>query len=141
MFYALSWFFSLALLALWSVACWGLHALTVWTVTSAGALAGGTAAMGTVLVPTWLGAWIPPELASEFQSLIASLAPMVQAALETVPFLSGAVSVLAWVIWGLGAAMLLALAVGAHVLIALFKRRSQRPGTGTGTGAADAALR
>ena len=137
MFYALSWFLSLALLALWSVACWGLHALTVWAVASAGALAGGTAAMGTVLVPAWLGAWIPPELASEFQSLIASLAPMVQAALETVPFLSGAVSVLAWVIWGLGAVMLLALAVGAHVLIAVLKRRNRHSGAST----ADAALR
>ena len=136
MFYALSWFLSLALLALWSVACWGLHALTVWAVASAGALAGGTAAIGTVLVPAWLGAWIPPELATEFQSLIASLAPMVQAALETVPFLAGAVSVLAWVIWGLGAVMLLALAVGAHVLIALFKRRSQHPGAGAANAAA-----
>jgi len=52
---------------------------------------------------------------------------MVQATLDAVPALSGAVSVLAWAIWGLGAVVLLALAIGAHVLIALWKRRSAGP--------------
>ena len=125
MFYALSWVLSFALLALWSLVCWGTHAVTVWAVASAGALAGGTAAMGTVFVPAWLGAWIPPELATEFQALIASLGPMVQAALETVPALAGIVTVLAWAVWGLGALTLLGLAIGAHVLIAVLKRRSK----------------
>ena len=37
MFYALNWFLSLALLALWSLACWGMHVVTVWAVSSAGA--------------------------------------------------------------------------------------------------------
>ncbi|MBS7780042.1 hypothetical protein [Acidovorax sp. CCYZU-2555] len=123
MFYALSWFLSFALLALWSLTCWGLHALTVWAVASAGALAGGSAALGASLWPDWVNFWIPPELAQVLQSMVASLGPMVQALLETVPFLSGAVSVLAWVIWGFGALTLLALAIGAHVLIAVLKRR------------------
>ncbi len=137
MFYALAWFLSFALLALWSLACWGLHAVTVWAVASAGALAGGGAALGGSLWPEWINFWIPPELAQTLQSMIAALGPMVQAALETVPFLSGAVSVLAWVIWGLGALTLLALTIGAHVLIAVFKRR--RPAHAAVTAQADAA--
>lgn len=137
MFYALAWFLSFALLALWSLACWGLHAVTVWAVASAGALAGGGAALGGSLWPKWINFWIPPELAQTLQSMLAALGPMVQAALETVPFLSGAVSVLAWVIWGLGALTLLALTIGAHVLIAVFKRR--RPAHASVTGQAEAA--
>lgn len=128
MFYALSWFLSLALLALWSLACWGLHAVTVWAVAGAGALAGGSTAMGTALWPDWVNVWIPPQLAGDLQAMLASVGPMVQAALDTVPAMSGAVTVLAWAIWGLGALTLLALAVGAHVLIAVLKRRSARPG-------------
>ena len=135
MLYALAWFLSFTLLGLWSLACWGLHAFTVWAMASAGALAGGTAAASAALLPAWLGAWIPPELAAEFQALIASLGPMVQAALETVPMLAGAVTVLAWAIWGLGALTLLALTIAAHVLIAMFKRRS-RPADSTGATAA-----
>lgn len=128
MFYAIIWFLSFMLLALWSLACWGVHAVTVWAVGSAGALAGGTAAMDAVLLPEWIKVWIPPQLAEEFGAMIASVGPVVQAALETVPALSGAVTVLAVVIWGLGALALLALAVGAHVLIAVLKRRT----TGSG---------
>lgn len=127
MFYAISWFLSLALLALWSLACWGLHAVTAWAVTGAGALAGGSAAMGAALWPDWVSIWLPPQLAGDLQAMLASIGPMLQAALETVPFLSGTFTVLAWAIWGLGAVTLLALAVGAHVLIAVLKRRHARP--------------
>ncbi|GKT16892.1 hypothetical protein AVHY2522_13315 [Acidovorax sp. SUPP2522] len=121
MFYAISWFLSLTLLALWSLACWGMHAMAVWAVSSAGALAGGTSAMNAVVVPDWIRGWIPPELAREFAAMIASAGPMVQAALDTVPALAGAVTVLAWALWGLGAVILLAVAFGVHVLIALLK--------------------
>lgn len=135
MFYALSWFFSFALLALWSLTCWGLHAVTVWVVASAGALAGGATAMNAVLLPDWLSGWIPPALAADLQGMIASAGPLVQAALEAVPLLSGTVTVLAWVLWALGALALLLLAVGLHVLIAVLQRRSARPTHSGTTGA------
>ena len=96
MFYAITWFLSFMLLALWSLACWGAHAVTVWAVGSAGAIAGGTATMDAVLLPEWLKVWIPPQLAQELGGVIASVGGVVQAALATVPALSGAVSVLAW---------------------------------------------
>ena len=124
MFYAISWFLSFMLLALWSVACWGMHALAVWAVSSAGLLSTGTAVTQAVLLPEWLRGWIPPQLTQDFEAMIASVGPLIQSVLETVPALSGAVSVLAWAIWGLGAAAIVALAVGVHVLIAVFKRRS-----------------
>lgn len=129
MFYALSWSLSFVLLGLWSLACWGLHAATVWAVESAGSLAGGTAAMGSVRVPDGWGAWIPPGLTEEFGALLQSFGPWVDWALGAVPALAGGVTVLAWVLWGLGALALLALAVGAHVLIALFQRRGRRADT------------
>ena len=136
MFYAISWFFSLALLALWSMACWGVHAVTVWAVSGAGTLAGsGPALAGQVVLPDWVAVWLPPALAQEFGVWIASAGPVVQSALEAVPALSGAISVLAWVVWGVGALVLLALAIGIHVLIAVLRRRS----AGTGSGAVGAA--
>lgn len=130
MFYAISWFLALALLALWSAACWSAHAVTLWAVSGAGTLAGsGPAVVDQVVLPDWLAVWLPPALAQEFGSLVASIGPVIQGALEAVPALSGAISLLAWAVWGVGALVLLALAVGAHVLIALLKRN--RAGTGT----------
>ena len=123
MFYAITWFLSFMLLALWSLACWGAHAVTVWALSSAGTLANGSASMDVLLLPEWIRGWLPPQLAQEFASMITTLASIVQAAMDTMPALSGAVSVLAWAIWGLGALVLLAFAVGGHILIAVFKRR------------------
>jgi len=128
MFYALSWGLSFVLLALWSVFCWSLHAVTAWAVASAGALAGGTAAIDAGVLPAWMQGWIPPELAGVFHAMVAAVGPMVQALLETVPALAGIVTVLAWAIWGLGAVLLVALALGSQMLIALFQRHRHRIG-------------
>lgn len=129
MFYAISWFLALALLALWSVACWSAHAVTLWAVSGAGTLASsGPAVAEQAVLPDWLAVWLPPALAQEFGSLVASIGPVIQGALEAVPALSGAISLLAWAVWGLGALVLLALAVGIHVLIAVLKR-SKRHGS------------
>lgn len=133
MFYAISWFLSLSLLALWSLLCWGTHAFTVWAMSSAGALAAGaagaagSAAAQAAMLPAWLQGWIPPELLRTLEGWIASAGPMLQSALESVPALAGAVTVLAWGIWGLGALFLLAIALGLHVLIKLLQRNTSAP--------------
>ena len=129
MFYAINWFLSLALLALWSLACWALHGVTVWVVSSAGAVAGGSAVADVILMPAWLKAWMPPELMGQWEALVSSAGPIVQAVLEAVPALADAVTFLAWALWGLGAVVLLALAAGIHILIARAQRRSGGPGT------------
>lgn len=124
MFYAISWFVSLSLLAVWSLLCWGVHAFTVWAMSSAGALAAGAASVQATLLPAWLQGWIPPELLRSLEGWITSAGPLLQAALESVPALAGAVTVLAWGIWGLGAVVLIALAVGLHVLVRLLQRHT-----------------
>ena len=68
MFYAINWFLSLALLALWSLACWALHAVTVWVVSSAGALAGGSAVADVILMPAWLKAKVARFEAKAFSN-------------------------------------------------------------------------
>lgn len=127
MFYAISWLVSLSLLAVWSLLCWGVHAFTVWAMSSAGALAAGAAGAASVqaiFLPAWLQGWIPPELLRSLEGWITSAGPLLQAALESVPALAGAVTVLAWGIWGLGAVVLIALAIGLHVLVRLLQRHT-----------------
>ncbi|RYF27791.1 MAG: hypothetical protein EOO33_03100 [Comamonadaceae bacterium] len=126
MFYAISWGLTFMLLGLWSLACWSLHAVTVWAVASAGAFAGGAGAVDMERVPGLQG-WIPPELAGLLHAMVASIGPMVQSLLETVPALAGVATVLAWAIWGLGALLLIGLAIGGHILIAFLQRRRTSP--------------
>ena len=122
MFYALSWFVVFALLALWSLAAWALHAVAVWTVSNAGALTGVASGASTVSLPGWLTPWMPPEVAQSASQLMAGLAPFVDSLLQAAPALAGGLMAATWVIWGIGSVLLVLLGAGLHLLIALWRR-------------------
>jgi len=132
MFYALSWFVIFSLLALWSLAAWGLNAVAVWTVSNAGVLTGAASGVDSLRLPDWLAPWVPPEIAQAMTSLLSGLAPVVERLLQAAPALAGGVTIATWVIWGLGSALLLLLGAGLHVLIALWRRRGGGPGSQPG---------
>lgn len=132
MFYVLNWFFVIALLALWSLASWALHAAAVWTVSNAGALTGAASGAGSIALPDWLAPWMPPEVAQWASRLMADLAPFVDGLLQAAPALASGLTVATWVIWSVGSAALVLLGAGLHLLIALLRRRG-RSTTGSGT--------
>ena len=124
MFYALSWFFVLGLLALWSLGAWAFHALAVWAVSNAGSLSGAASGVGGIRLPDWLAPWVPPEMVQAVTSLLSGLASVVEGLLKAVPALAGGLSVATWVIWGLGSVLLILVGAGLHLLIAMGRRRS-----------------
>jgi len=132
MFYALSWFFVVALLAMWSLATWALHAVAVWTVSNAGALSGAASGASTVALPEWLAPWVLPEVAQWASQAVGGLAPFVDSLLQAAPALAGGLTVATWVIWGIGSVLLVLLGAGLHLLIALLRRRG---GGGSGPNA------
>lgn len=129
MFYAISWFFVVALLALWSLAAWALHAAAVWAVSNAGTRTGAASGAGTITVPEWLAPWVPPEAAQWVSQVMAGVAPFVDSLLQAAPALADGLTVATWVIWGMGSILLVLLGVGLHLLIALWRRRG---GNGSG---------
>ncbi len=130
MFYALSWFVVLGVLALWSMGAWAFHAVAVWAVSNAGSLSGAASGIAGLRLPDWLAPWVPPELVQAVTSLLSGLAPVVEGLLQAVPALAGGLSVATWVIWGLGSVLLILVGAGLHLLIAMGRRRG---GGGTGT--------
>jgi len=124
MFYALSWLAVFSLLALWSLAAWGFHAIGAWTVSSAGALAGGASGIAGLLLPDWLAPWTPTEIALAFTSLLTALTPAVDSVLGLAPALAGGLSVAVWVVWGIGSVVLIVLGFMATGLIAVLRRRA-----------------
>lgn len=132
MFYALGWFVVASLIALWSLSAWALHAVAVWAVSNAGALSGAAATAGTLDLPPWLSAWVPPEIAQWMGQLLTSLGPLIADLLQAAPALAGGVTVAAWVIWAMGSVLLvLLLGIGLHLFIAVQRRRR---GQGMGMG-------
>jgi hypothetical protein len=120
--YALSWFLVFGLFALWSLAAWAAHAVAVWAVSNAGTLTGATSGVEGLRLPEWLAPWVPPEIAQAMTSLLAGFAPVVESLLQTAPALTGGLTVVTWVVWGLGSALLLLLGAGLHLLIAMWRR-------------------
>jgi hypothetical protein len=135
MFYALSWFIVVALLALWSLAAWALHAVAVWTLTNAGALSGAASGVGTMALPDWLAPWVLPQVAHWASQAMAGLAPFIDSLLQAAPALAGGLTVATWVIWGIGSVLLVLMGAGLHLLIALLRRRG---GGGSGPRAGSA---
>lgn len=126
MLYALSWFVVVALLALWSFAAWALHSVAVWSVSNAGALSGAASDIASFLLPDWLAAWVPVEVAQSVGALVVGLGPLIDTLLTALPVLAGGVTVATWLVWGVGSGLLVILGVGMNVLIALWRRRGGR---------------
>ncbi|MDZ7858034.1 hypothetical protein [Sphaerotilus sp.] len=123
MFYALSWAVVFSLLALWSLAAWALHGIAVWTISNAGVLTGAASGVETLRLPEWLVPWIPPETVQAITALFAGLAPTIDSVLQAMPLLADGLTIVSWVIWGLGGMLLVLLGVGLHLLIALWRSR------------------
>jgi hypothetical protein len=128
--YLLSWFFVFGLFALWSLTAWAVHAVAAWSVSNAGALTGVASGVEDLRLPEWLAPWVPPEIAQAMTSLLASIAPVVESLLQTAPALTGGLTVVTWVVWGLGSVLLVLLGAGLHLLIAIWRRRGGGGGSG-----------
>ncbi len=121
---ALIWVGVLALVAFWSFAAWALYALTAWALANAGALTGVPGMVEALNLPQWLAPWLPPELAATFPAMLAAIRPLVDVVIGVAPAMAGGLSVLAWIAWALGSAVILALGVVASVLAVRYRGRS-----------------
>jgi len=72
--------------------------------------------LGTIPVPPWLALWIDPAW---IQSIQSNLVGFIETMTQTAPYFASAIdwlSPLLWAFWGLGALLLLSLAIAGHWL-------------------------
>ncbi|KQY89224.1 hypothetical protein ASD35_17180 [Pelomonas sp. Root1444] len=113
----LGWVLVLLLLALWSGLVWSGQALLAAMLAHA-----GTLGVGDWSLPAALTAWLPVPVAEWLAALLENLTPQLQALAGTLPWLSGGVTVLAWVVWSVGALLLLGVGLAVHVAVALWRK-------------------
>ena len=130
MFYLFIWFLVFGFFVLWSLTAWAVHAFAVWSVSNASALTGVAPGIEGLRLPEWLTPWVPPEIAQAMTLLLADFAPVVESLLHTAPALTGGLTEVTWVVWGLGSVLLVLLGAGLHLLIAIWRR----PGGGGDAG-------
>jgi len=125
MAFLVGWVVVLLLLALWSSLVWAAQSLLAALLSHAGGMG-----VGDWSLPESLRDWLPGGVADWLVSTVETLAPQLQSLAGALPSLSGGVTVLAWVVWALGALMLFVLGVAVHVGVALWRKsaRSGAPG-------------
>lgn len=126
MLLALAWFVVLALLAVWSMCVWLLHSIAVWSTTGAGSLVAQSKQIDSLALPNWVGVWVPPELMLALKSSVSTALPFVESALGALPAATAWLSPLAWIVWGFGALLLIAVGAVVHVAMSMMRKRAGR---------------
>lgn len=127
MLYIANWTLVTLLLGLWSLAAWAFHGVVVWALTTAPSLTGPAGDVSSIPVPAWLMQFLP---IGAIQGLIVGLTETwtwLSAFLQAAPSVASGVTAVTWTVWGLGAAVLIALGAGIHIAVALWDRRSRGP--------------
>jgi hypothetical protein len=133
MVYALIWIGVFALIALWSLAAWAMNGLGAWALANAGALGAPAAGFEAFALPAWLAPWLPTEVTQALAAMLAALTPAVEALLAQSPALASGLSLAAWVLWALGAGLLLLLGLGLSAMFKLLRSGAQRARLAAGT--------
>ena len=120
MVFLLGWIVVALLLALWSGLLWTAHGLLAGLLSHA-----GTLGPGDWQLPASLAAWLPASVAEWLAALLETLAPQWQALAGSLPLLSGGATVLAWLVWGVGAVLLLGMALAAHLAVTWWRKSGQ----------------
>lgn len=117
MVFVVGWVLVLLLLAVWSGVVWAGQALLAGTLSHVGA-----AGAGEWRVPDALSGGVPAPWAEWLAGAFETVAPLLQGLVGLLPAVAGGITVLAWVTWGLGAALLIGAGVALHVAVALWRK-------------------
>ena len=117
MAFVVGWVLVLLLLALWSSLVWAMQSFLTGLLAHAGSVGSGGWSL-----PESLRDWLPSAVADWLVSTVETLSPQLQSLASALPSLAGGVTVLAWVVWTLGAVMLFVFGLAIHVGVALWRK-------------------
>ncbi|MFG6456615.1 hypothetical protein [Roseateles sp. BYS96W] len=118
---SLLWSIVGVLLVMWSGVLWLGHALLAVLLGGAGQLP-----VKELALPEAWTSWLPQAVSESMTQALEAAQPVLQAVAGQLPALAGGIAVLAWVVWALGAVVLLLTGAAAHAGLRHWQR-SQRP--------------
>ena len=126
MLMALIWVLAALLLAMWTAASWAFGALLGWALQHAGKL-GDLSVPGTALpMPEWLAPWLPAGTTEWVGPLLTQAAQGAIWLAGQAPLLVGWLTPAIWILWGLGALVLLTGAAAASWFVRRFMPSTER---------------
>lgn len=112
---------------LWAVVAvlWGMWSAVVWACQAVlGALVSGAGHLpvGALAMPESWTRWLPQPVSESITQALETAQPWLQALVDGLPVLSGGFTVVAWVVWALGSALLLLAGAASHAGLRAWQR-------------------
>lgn len=124
--HAINWGLLLSLLGLWSLGCWMAGSVLSWEGWSQGL--DWAAEVARMEMPAWLSRWLGLEWIGWLRELLVEFGPAIRDFFTGLPGLGSWLTLALWIVWGLGAAALLAVGALISLVIALMRRpQNSRP--------------
>ena len=127
MIHALLWSVVAMLLVCWSLLSWAAHALVSWPGWRAGNPAAWSAWIEQLALSAWLAPWLPAAALEAFKSTFLASGPLLESVVGWLPIAAAWIAATVWVIWALGAVILLGLGALGSGLVAAFAGKKARP--------------
>lgn len=118
------WVLTGGLILIWTAGMALLAQLLPWLLAQAPQLAGAVEPVLSWPWPHWLGPWVDPVLLQTLQAFTRSVLDWLQPFLPSLQGLGSLVSGLVWLVWAVGLAAALALALLAHLMLRRRERRA-----------------
>lgn len=121
------WTILVVVMLTWTAGVWVATELAQWTAQglASGAVAQMTEAQAAMsVVPTWVQAWVGPELVQALFGTVTWSAGALESALPWMGAAVGWLVPLLWVGWLLGALLMIAAAIAGHLLVRTLRRQA-----------------
>ncbi len=102
---------------LWTLIIAAMASLANWLAGSADQAVGGLQAISQWPTPAWLAVWLDPALLESIKAMVVGGMDLLVTATPWLTPLLSWVAPLLWVVWALAMLLLLAMAVGGHLLV------------------------
>lgn len=118
------WVLTGGLILIWTAGMALLAQFLPWLLAQAPQVAGAVEPVLAWPWPTWLGPWVDPALLQALQAVTRSVLDWLQPFLPSLQGLGALLSGLVWLVWAVGLAAALALALLGHLMLSRQARRA-----------------
>lgn len=113
----LIWALFLVLALLWTALAITSIGVSDWLLSLLGRSGALSEQVANVNLPAWLQMWVDPQWLEAIKVMLTPIIGLLNNFLPSPDTISTLLTVIVWIMWGLGAVVLLAGAIGAHLFI------------------------
>lgn len=127
MIHAAIWIVVALIFGAWTLLAWTADSVLNWPGWDSDALATWPLWLDSLQPPVWLAPWLPQAWLDDTRTWLLDAGPEIQAWLQQMPDLRGALGFIVWAAWLIGAGMMLLMGIAGSAMVKLFAPKRTTP--------------